>query len=169
MAFFGLESGYLSEGFRVGQGYQQGDPISPYLFLFGADILPLLILINPEIVGFKFKSCMYKLTQFVDDITLILVSSVSSLQAVLNTLEIFGNFSGLRMNREKTKVIWIGRKKHSKDKLTIPVDLDWGKSEFRLGITFHVELSNMPELNLQNTLDKANIELIKWQSRQLVK
>ena len=72
------------------------------------------------------------------------------------------------MNREKTKVIWIGRKKYSKDKLYLPVDLDWGKSEFRLlGITFHVELSKMPELNLKSTLDKANIELTKWQLRQI--
>ena len=111
---------------------------------------------------------MYKLTQFADDTTLILDGSVSSLQAALNTLEVFGNFSGLRMNREKTKVIWIGRKKYSKDKLYLPVDLDWGKSEFQLlGITFHVELSKMPELNLKNTLDKANIELTKWQSRQI--
>ena len=57
---------------------------------------------------------MYKLTQFADNTTLILDGSVSSLQAALNTLEVFGNFSGLRMNREKTKVIWIGRKKYSK-------------------------------------------------------
>ena len=100
-----LQSGYLSEGFRVGRGCRQGDPISPHLFLFGADILALLILINPEIVGlgFKFKSCMYKLTQFADDTTLILDGSVSSLQAALNTLKVFDNFSGLRMNREKNK------------------------------------------------------------------
>ena len=94
-----LQSGYLSEGFRVGRGCRQGDPTSPYLFFFGADILALLILINPEIVGFKLKSCMYKRTHFGDDSTLILDGSVSSLQAACNTFEIFGNFYLL---------IWIG-------------------------------------------------------------
>ena len=109
-----LQSGYLSEGYRVGRGCQ-GDPVSPYLFIF---ILALLILINLEIVGFKFNSCMYKLTQFADDTTLILDGSVSSLQAALNILEAFCNFSGLRMNREKTKVIWIGRKNTQKINFT---------------------------------------------------
>ena len=75
------------------------------------------------------KSYMYKLTQFADSTTLILDGSVSSLQAALNNLEIFCNFPGLQMNSEKMKVIWIGREIHSKDKLTLPVDLDWGKSE----------------------------------------
>ena len=56
-----------------------GDPISPYLFFYGSDILALLILINPEIVGFKFKSCMYKFTQFADDTTLVLDGSLSLL------------------------------------------------------------------------------------------
>ena len=50
------------------------------------------------------------------------------------------------MNEEKTKVIWIGRKKHSKNKLKISVNLDWGKSEFiLLDINFNVYLVKMPE------------------------
>ena len=134
----------------------------------GADILARFILSNPEIVGFKIKSNIYKITQFADDTTLILDGSVGSMQAALNTLEIFGSFSGLRMNKEKTKVIWIGRKKFSKDKLKVSMDLNWGSSEFRLlGITFNVDLCKMPELNLENALIKANLELKKWQLRKL--
>ena len=85
-----LQSGYLSEGYRVGRGCRQGDPVSPYLFIF---ILALLIKL--EIVGFKFNSCRYKLTQFADDTTLILGGSVSSLQAALKILKVFHNFLGL--------------------------------------------------------------------------
>ena len=45
--------------------------------------------------------------------TLILDGSRCSLQAALDVLEIFGSISGLSMNSDKTKVIWIGCKKHS--------------------------------------------------------
>ena len=64
------------------------------------------------------------------------------------------------MNKAKTKVIWIGRKRYSKEKLNVSVNLDWGKVEFvLLEITFNVDLNLMPEINLGNTciLKKANI------------
>ena len=41
------------------------------------------------------------------------------MQAALNTLELFGSFSGLKMNTGKTKVIWIGRKKHMVEKQNV--------------------------------------------------
>ena len=163
-----LQSGYLSEEICVGRGCRQGDLLSPYLFLFGAEIMALLFLMNPEIIGFKINSKEFKLTQFADDTTLILDGSQHSLQAALNTLEIYGNFSGLKMNKEKTKVIWIGRKKYSKDKLTVSVNLDWGKVEFvLLGITFNVNLNLMPDINLVNVLENANTSLKVWQRRKL--
>ena len=62
---------------------------------------------------------MVAAAQFADDTTLVLDGSHSSLKAALNILEIFGSYSGLKMNTSKTKVIWIGRKKYSKDKLDL--------------------------------------------------
>ena len=45
------------------------------------------------------------------------------------------------MNKEKTKVIWIGQKKISKDKLNITTDLEWRCTNFTLlGIEFSINL-----------------------------
>ena len=57
------------------------------------------------------KTIEFKISQFADDTTLILDGNESSLTAALNTLEIFGSLSGLKMNSSKSKMIWIGRKK----------------------------------------------------------
>jgi hypothetical protein len=35
----------------------------------------------------------------------------------INEIETFGSFSGLLMNKNKTGGIWVGKLKHSKDKL----------------------------------------------------
>ena len=105
-----LQCGFLSKPIHINRGCRQGDPISAYLFLIGAEILARLIQFNPNITGLKIKNIEFRLTQFADDTTLILDGSQHSLQSALNTLEIYGNLSGLKMNKEKTKVIWIRRK-----------------------------------------------------------
>ena len=56
-------------------------------------------------MGLKLFQHCYKIKHFADDTTLILDGSQQSLQAALNTLEIFGNFSGLKMNKEKQKLL----------------------------------------------------------------
>ena len=35
----------------------------------------------------------------------------------MNEIEFFGTFSGLMINRNKTEGLWIGKLKHSKDKV----------------------------------------------------
>ena len=152
-----LQCRYLSESIKIGRGCRQGDPIAPYLFLIGAEILSLLIKINPEITGFIYHTHEYKLTQFADDTTIILDGLQCSLQAALNTLEIYGSISGLRMDKEKTRLIWIGRKKHCKEKLDDTLDLDWGKQEFiLLGIKFNVNLTSMPKLTLKTVYKNSD-------------
>ena len=63
---------------------------------------------NLEINGIYVCHKEFKITQFADDTTLFLDGSQNSLQAAINTIELFGSFSGLKMNINKTKVIWIG-------------------------------------------------------------
>ena len=99
-------------------------------FLIVAEVMALMIKFNKDIKGITIESHEFKLTQFADDTTLFLNGSIASLQPALNTLEIFGNFSGLKMNKEKTKMIWIGRKNFSKEKLQTPHKLNWGDTIF---------------------------------------
>ena len=98
-----LQCGYLSSEISIERGCRQGDPIATYLFLLEAEILSLLIKVNVHIMGIKINNTEFKLTQFADDTTLMLDGTTHSLQSALNTLDIFGSFLGLKMNKEKTK------------------------------------------------------------------
>ena len=66
-------------------------------------------------------------------------------QAALNVLEICGNISGLRVNTEKTQIVWFGKKKGDKDKLKANKELHWGSECFSLlGINLSVNLQQIP-------------------------
>ena len=95
-------------------------------FGYSESFIKWIQLFNTEITAYVVPCS----TQFADDTTLILDGCQHSLQSALNTLEIFGNISGLKMNKEKTKVIWIGRKKFLKEKLPVSVKLEWGNTDF---------------------------------------
>ena len=79
----------------------------------------LLIVNDKNLKGISVNGNEFKISQFADDATLILDGSRSTLLAALNVLEVFGNMSGLKVNMDKTKLVWIGKKRHSKDKLDV--------------------------------------------------
>ena len=148
---------FLSNLVPIERGCRQGDPIAPYLFLLVAEVLGCLIETSQEITGIKIGNNMYKLTQFANDTAIILDGTSKSFQATLNILEIFGDTSGLKINSEKTKLIWIRSKTGTKEKLSISQKLHWGELRFYLlGITFSCNLLEMPDLNYSQALGRAN-------------
>ena len=69
----------------------------------------------------------------------------------MNTLEVFGSILALKMNTDKTKVIWIGRK----DKLSSNYNLILGREEFDLlGITYILNLKQTTNINDEKAIIK---------------
>ena len=99
-----------SDFFTIGHGCRQGDPIAPYLFLLCAQIMYLLINNDSSIKGIFINKTEYKIFQYADDTTLTLNGSTKPLLAALSLLKTFGSMSGLQINTDKTKLIWIGKK-----------------------------------------------------------
>ena len=65
------------------------------------------------------------------------------------------------MNTMKTKVIWIGRKRFSKEKLKVNTTLDWGTTEFNLlGLEFNVDLDKMVQKNNLNAIVQPKYQKI---------
>lgn len=153
----------LSDFFRVERGCRQGDPLSPYLFLLCAEILGILVRGSDEIKGITIDDSEYILSQYADDTSLILDGSPSSLDASLRILQFYAEISGLKINLDKTNVIWIGSKKHSQDKICVKWGLKWGFSTFKLlGFTFCVDLDRMLNLNYAPRIQEIEKILQKW-------
>ena len=123
---------------------------------------------NQNIRGLLINNFEIKLTQFADDTTLILDGTQNSLQVALNIIETYGNISGLRMNTDKTKIIWLGRQRSSKDKLQTTHKLDWGSTEFKLlGINYSTDLNIVCKINFDNILNTIAKEMASWNRRNI--
>ena len=113
-----------------------------------------MIIQNKKIRGINFNNTEIKISQYANDTTLILDGQAVSLHAALNTLEIYGTVSGLKVNTDKTQIVWIGKKKHAKEKFDTGKNLVWGNTDFNLlGINFSVDLNCMEDINYKHSIE----------------
>ena len=102
-------------------------------------------------------------SQFANDTTLILDGNKQSLLAALYVLDIFGSVYGLKINTDKTNLVWIGKKRYSKCQLDVERKLEWGATIFTLlGINFSVELDTIIELNYNPVMKQLEKLFLMW-------
>jgi hypothetical protein len=165
-----IQCGYLSNFVKISRGCRQGDPLSSYIFILCAEILSLKIKENKKkkIKGITINGFEFKISQFADDTTLILDGSKQSLDETLYILTKYASLSGLNVNYDKTKVVWIGQKKYSSDSIKTKWKLLWNQNTFRmLGVNFHVDLLKMVELNFVEKIESVKKIIGFWKRRIL--
>ena len=163
-----LQCGFLSEPIKIGRGCRQGDPIAPYLFIICSLFLSELVDQNNKIKGITLRGGEIKIVQFADNATLFLDGTESSLQEALNIIEIFGSYSGLKMNKEKSELIWIGNMKNSSKELSKNTPMSWGSTDFKLlGITFSTNIESIPQKNYSPLLQNVEQTINAWNKRKL--
>ena len=123
-----LNNGFCTNFFKLSRGVRQGCPLSPCLFIVGAEILACKIRQDKTIKGITIFQKELKLSQFADDTTL-LGNDCKSVNRAITVLNSFGNLSGLRLNPSKTKALWLGSLTNRKDE---PFNFKWPKEPLRV-------------------------------------
>ena len=109
-----INNNKTSQYFNIKRGVRQGDPLSPYLFIIAVELLARAIKRSEDISGIHINVREIKMTQYADDLTIFL-DKPESIPNLLDLLEIFGQCSGLRINKEKTEALALGSLKgHSR-------------------------------------------------------
>ena len=147
-----LQNGHMTEYFSLQRGCRQGDPISPYIFILCAEVLSHMIRKHNGIKGLVINNKEYKLSQYADDTQIFLDGTELSLKNTLKTLNIFYLMSGLKLNIDKTKAIWIGSCSKSTRRLCLNYNLDWNQEPFKiLGVTFTSEVFDIWDKNTKKS------------------
>ena len=161
-------NGWSSEFFPLSRGVRQGCPLSPYLFILCAEVLGSAIRKEQSIRGINGLVVECKISQYVDNTTLILDGSKSSLQKALNLLDIFANISGLHVNYEKAEALWIGELHKSTEILFPQRKIKWARRKVKaLGIWFSTCKGETVKLNYDERKEKLDKLIENWQFRRL--
>ena len=161
-------NGRYTSAFKICRGVRQGDPLSPYLYLLCAEILSLLIRKNDRIRGLTIQGTEHLLSQFADDTTVYLDGSEISFNETIRLLERFACMSGLKINHEKTNVIWIGCMKNSRKRYMRDKNFCWDPGIFTvLGIKFTTAIDQIVNINYEGKLKLIKNILVKWKKRHL--
>jgi hypothetical protein len=159
-----INNGATSRHFKLGRGVRQGDPLSPYLFILVAEILSNAVRQNEEIKGIQLNNEHFKVLQYADD-TVGILQDKTSAKNFLKTVEEFGKFSGLKLNKEKTEGLWIGS---NKNKTSQPLGILWPKDPIKiLGIHLSYNEQENNKLNFENKIKKCKQIMNMWQTRNL--
>lgn len=127
------------EGFFKGErGLRHGDPISPFLFVLGMEYLSRMLNLLHLRPDYKFhsKCAKHEITQSLWMIFFYSQKVIKvSVSALMETLEEFGNISGLRSNISKSEIFLAGLSDNGKQELNAMTGLGLGQFLFRyLGV-----------------------------------
>ena len=105
-----------------------------------------------------------KLSQYADD-TNLFCADLASVEKILEIVENFGNMAGLKLNRRKTKAIWLGRWEKNKSN---PLQLKWLHNPVKiLGIYVSYDENGNKQMNFNLKLQKLQTNLDMWRARDL--
>ena len=95
------------------RGIRQGCPLAPLLFILAVDALAvctLQVCSHGALTGFQSASLPdgIPLLQYADDTTFFIQGSMEAAQILLIMMDIFSDFSGLRLNRAKSTFVGFG-------------------------------------------------------------
>lgn len=158
--------GFLGEKIHLNQGIRQGDPASGYLFNLVVEPLAIQLKASQKFTGLRINhNIEFRVSQYADDLIVFLEANESSLKGVVEEINHFSSFSGLRLNIAKTKCLPIGCISDSLVSNSLGIKF---VDELKiLGIVFNKTNTNISSRNIENKMLSIKSEIAQWNRRNL--
>ena len=158
-----INNGFSTPSFNLKRGVRQGDPLSPSLFIIVLELLAVYIRNNDQIKGIAVDGSEIKLVIFADDMTSF-VRDKLSYHTLFDTIDLFGTYSVLKVNHDKTEILLLGNMDVSCSELGVD---EISKVTKIIGVYFTFNHSFFYKLNFES-IEKSLRGLLKgWSWRGL--
>ena len=111
-----VTNGWTSSFFQPSRGVCQGFPLSPLLYVLCIEVLACSITTSPAIEGVPLPGAglVFKCSGYADD-TSVAATTNTSMQATFDIYAQYEQASGAKLNRGKSKGLWLGAWKDRHD------------------------------------------------------
>ncbi|KAF7245269.1 hypothetical protein EYD10_08704 [Varanus komodoensis] len=151
----------------IQKGTRQGCPLSPLLFILLLEVLNRNIRDDMDIKGTRIRDESYKLQAFADDLVFITEEPLVTMPKLIQRIEDYGEITGMKINREKTKLLVKNLTQEQRKTLLEQVDLQIVKKVKYLGIYLTAKCTSLKEDNYDKLFKEIKSDLEKWANLQL--
>ncbi|MCG8430288.1 MAG: hypothetical protein MJA29_03865, partial [Candidatus Omnitrophica bacterium] len=136
-------------------------------FILATEVLASALLNHPDIKGIRIDQSEFLLSQFADDMKLLLEDDVKSFRVCFEVLDFFADCSGLQINYDKTVVVRLGANvdtRYLEDR-----GLKWQfRGKFKmLGIIYDLNCNDYTAENFEKGAKAFESSLNAWSARNL--
>lgn len=155
-----LTNSHYSEYFDLHRGTRQGCPLSPLLFTIAIEPLAIALRSSRWVQGIWRGGVEHKISLYADNLLLFVSKPATSLPEALTILDDFSQFSGYKLNLNKSELFPINKEALKLDYMDLPLKVV--KDHFNyLGICVTREFKNLFKSNFLTLFDQAKHILSK--------
>uniref|UniRef100_R4GCF9 Reverse transcriptase domain-containing protein n=1 Tax=Anolis carolinensis TaxID=28377 RepID=R4GCF9_ANOCA len=157
-----ITNGKLSSSIKINKGTRQGCPLSPLLFVMTLEVLLEAIRKNKDLQGLRVRNHNYKIRAFADDVVCLIENPLEQFEGWREVIGNFGEVAGLKINREKTKILTKNMSQKNKENLEVKTGIEIVKKIKYLGIELTASNAQLQKNNYEKKWREIREKMKKW-------